>query len=263
MPGGEEPTRQVEPTPSLLRAAAVSKKAPQPSGPVETESAMMRAYKSNKGAVIAVFALIAVAAAAGTYLFVRKPAEPEPPKVAVAPPPPEVTQPPAVPAKKVRRKRGPHREEPMTVASTKVKAKVDSGGALPRKKVETDSKSKSTAPPPEDLPNQATPLTEEEMKQQAEASIDADGVRFVVKQHMPQVRACYERAFKDSAPAGRVEIAFAIGPDGMAKRVRTDENTMGSDQLAKCLEQKVKEWTFPRPVGGDYELIYPFVFQGS
>jgi hypothetical protein len=22
----------------------------------------------------------------------------------------------------------------------------------------------------------------------------------------------------------------------------------------------VREWQFPRPVGGDYELIYPFVF---
>jgi hypothetical protein len=283
LPGGEEPTRQMEPTPSLLRAAAVSKKkGPTPSGPVETESAMMRAYKSNKGIVIAIFSLIAVGAAAVTYFVVRKPAPVEPPKVAEAPTtaPPEVT-PPAPPAvAKKRRKRGPHREEPMTVekigkpgqpaktpAPSKPIAKVDSGGALPRKKVETDSKPVATnnshKPPPEDLPNEAVPLTEEEMKQQAEASIDADGVRFVVKQHMPQVRACYERAFKESSPGGRVEIAFAIGPDGLAKRVRTDENTTGSDQLGKCLEQKVKEWTFPRPVGGDYELIYPFVFQGG
>jgi hypothetical protein len=98
------------------------------------------------------------------------------------------------------------------------------------------------------------------MKQEAEASIDADGVRFVVKSHLSQVHACYERAFKESSPGGRVEIGFAITTGGAATRVRTEANTTGSDSLASCLEARVKSWQFPRPVGGDYELIYPFVF---
>jgi hypothetical protein len=145
-----------------------------------------------------------------------------------------------------------------------------SKGGLPHKSSGTDSRATNDAPtatpPPldEEGVTESTPLTEEELKSQAEASIDADGVRFVVKTHGAQVRACYERVFKESSPGGRVEIGFAINTDGRAVRVKTETNTTPSDQLGKCLEQRVKEWQFPRPVGGDYELIYPFVFsQGS
>ncbi|MGZ3425197.1 MAG: AgmX/PglI C-terminal domain-containing protein, partial [Polyangia bacterium] len=88
----------------------------------------------------------------------------------------------------------------------------------------------------------------------------ADSVRFVVRAHLPQVRACYGRAFKDSSPGGTVEIGFAIDPAGHAKSVRTETNTTDSEGLAHCLEARVREWQFPKPVGGDYELIYPFVF---
>jgi hypothetical protein len=104
------------------------------------------------------------------------------------------------------------------------------------------------------------PSTEAEQKQEAEAQLDAESVRLVVRQHLPQVRACYGRAFKDASPGGTVEIGFAIDGNGRAKNVRTETNTTDSEGLAHCLEQRVKEWQFPRPVGGDYELIYPFVF---
>jgi hypothetical protein len=85
-------------------------------------------------------------------------------------------------------------------------------------------------------------------------------VRLVVRHHLPQVRACYGRAFKDGSPGGTVEIGFAIDPSGRAQNVRTETNTTDSVELARCLEARVREWQFPRPVGGDYELIYPFVF---
>ena len=47
---------------------------------------------------------------------------------------------------------------------------------------------------------------------------------------------------------------------GRARNVRTERNSTDSEPLARCLETRVKEWQFPRPVGGDFELIYPFVF---
>jgi hypothetical protein len=119
--------------------------------------------------------------------------------------------------------------------------------------VQHETTGESGAPPP-------PPRSEADDKQEAEAGVDADSVRFVVKQHLPQVRACYGRAFKDASPGGTVEIGFAIDAAGHAKNVRTETNTTDSEQLAHCLETRVREWQFPRPVGGDYELIYPFVF---
>jgi hypothetical protein len=105
----------------------------------------------------------------------------------------------------------------------------------------------------------ATP-DESTQKSSAEAALDADSIRLVVRQHLPQVRACYNRAFKDTSPGGTVEIGLAIDHTGRAQNVRTETNTTDSPDLARCLETRVREWQFPRPVGDDYELIYPFVF---
>jgi hypothetical protein len=271
LPGGQEPTTNMQPTPSLLRAAALSKKPTPPSddrkkpaktGPVETDSALMRTVK--RPAMWPLLVGVALAAAGLAYLLAsRRP--PPPPASAVVPPPASpapvaAIPPPAAPPPKKRVRA--HRAEPVQIA-TKVK-KGSSGSSLPHKTVATESKPMKVDPEGTsaaltgDAPEET--LSEEDQKKQAQASIDADGVRFVVKSHLSQVHACYERAFKDSSPGGRVEIGFAIGSDGTAKRVRTEANSTGSDPLANCLEGRVKSWQFPRPVGGDYELIYPFVF---
>jgi hypothetical protein len=295
---GEMPTRGMNVTPSMLRAQpkGPQPKGPQASGVVETDSAMMRAFRRHRAPVIVTLVLLAGGAGAGAFLLLRR--EPAKPVVAQAPPAapppaaPEASAPPAAPpaTKSVRHSRGPHRAEPVTVgkggkiiASTAPATKPPretKGGALPHKSGPTDSKPiaeapKATAPAPvvdnatsrnavgavvNDGVEEATPMTEAEQKQQAEASIDADGVRFVVKAHIAQVHACYGRAFKESSPGGRVEVAFAIDKDGKAVRVRTEANTTESEPLARCLESRIREWQFPRPVGGEYELIYPFQF---
>jgi TonB family protein len=83
----------------------------------------------------------------------------------------------------------------------------------------------------------------------------------VIQRHLAQVHTCYSRAFKDSSPGGRVEIGFTVNAEGRAEQVRTETNSTDSQPLARCLEERIREWQFPRPVGGAVELIYPFVFQ--
>jgi hypothetical protein len=276
LPGGEEPTRGMNVTPGMLRPVA---KAPATTGPVETDSAMMRAFRRHRAPVVVVLMLLGAGAAAGAFFLLRR--EPKPAPTVAAPPPPTPSAPIATPppTKPVRHSRGPHRADALTLdkhgkilapkEAAKPPRETKSTG-LPHKTVATDSKAAETpgtkpvAPNPvNDTVEEATPQTEAEMKQEAEARIDADGVRFVVKAHIAQVHACYGRAFKDSSPGGRVEVGFAIDKDGKATRVRTETNSTDSEQLGKCLEQRIKEWQFPRPVGGDYELIYPFVFSAG
>src|SRR5205823_1113957 len=128
-------------------------------------------------------------------------------------------------------------------APVAVKARATASGGLPHKEVATDSKS-LTMPTVqhETTTESAPPPTAAEEKQEAEAGVDADSVRLVVRQHLPQVRACYGRAFKDASPGGTVEIGFAIDANGRAKDVRTETNTSDSEGLAHCLEQRVREW---------------------
>ena len=271
LPGGDEKTRQMEPTPSLLRAAAIS---------VRKKAAGKNGRAVGLPLVLAML-VVAVGGGLGGFFIVRAhrrstahhrpPAAPVAVVPAVAPSPAPLAAspkppPPSSPKTLVRKNKQGKRAHVLTSAPVPVKARASSKGGLPHKQVATDSKplamptvqhettGQSGAPAP------AAPPSEADDKQEAEASVDGDSVRFVVRQHLPQVRACYGRAFKDASPGGTVEIGFAIDPGGRAKNVRTETNTTDSEQLAHCLEARVREWQFPRPVGGDYELIYPFVF---
>lgn len=268
LPGGDDKTRQMEPTPSLLRAAAISVK--------------KQGGRKRRGVGLPlVLGMLFVAIAGGLSAFFivrarvkkRSAADSRPPAAPVAVAPPIVKTPsaapsgqpaaPAPPKTLVRKNKAGKRAHVIASAPVPVKARATSSGGLPHKQVATDSKpltmptvqhettGESGAPPP---------ASEADEKQEAQAGVDADSVRFVVKQHLPQVRACYGRAFKDASPGGTVEIGFAIDAAGHARNVRTETNTTDSEQLAHCLETRVREWQFPRPVGGDYELIYPFVF---
>lgn len=166
------------------------------------------------------------------------------------------------------RERRQHRIESPTMVPRPVGTR---SRALPHKMTPAASPAgnpKAAAPPPapaaplETAPAE-TRVPEDDEKSRAEAAVESEGIRFVVKAHLPQVHACYERAFKDSSPGGRVEIALVIGADGRATQVRTELNTTDSELLARCLEGRMREWRFPRPVGGEYEIIYPFVFAPS
>lgn len=300
LPDGEVATREMQVSPEMLRAAGKSTgvaseaskqakptdEASAPTGGEPSDSMIMRSFRRRPW--VGALALVGIALAAGTGVFfaTHRPGAPPPASGTLAPPvavdPPNGTS--TAPPPKTSKKRGPRKLAAETVGKGVVDGSKD--GPLPKKGVATDSKAapsattssgSSAAPtggkgsatatkpslPDEDLPSEATPMTEEELKQQEEARLNADQVRYVVKQHLSQVRACYERQFKQESPGGRVEVSFAIGTDGKARRVRTDLNTTGSEPFARCIEGLVAGWTFPRPVGGEFELTYPFVFSSG
>ena len=295
LPGGADATRQMQPTPSLLRAAAVSVKG-KSTGPAEPKSTGSGAPAPRRSRVPLVLAMlfVAVAGGLGAFFIVRARVKRQPSAVSRQPSaqtaeapaavrptssaaptaatPTAAPQTKAAPKMLVRRDKAGKRAHVIASAPVAVKARKSAPGGLPHKQVATDSK----ALPPAGKPSLAMPTAPHESagepaaatpapseaadKEEAEAGIDAGSVRLVVQQHLPQVRACYGRAFKDASPGGTVEIGFAIDPTGRAKNVRTETNTTDSESLAHCLETRVREWQFPRPIGGDYELIYPFVF---
>jgi hypothetical protein len=286
LPGSDEATRQMSPTPSLLRAAALSiKKGGKPSRK-PTPPGKPRARRSPIPLILGMI-VVAVGGGLGAFFFVRSRVHHKPKTaVAVATPAPAPTVPapaPAAaapqpvaaapvaktpPAPLVRKSKTGKKAHVIASAPVPVKAHKQhlAPGALPHKEFATDSKplppstpatppKASAAPMPtvqHESSESSVPATEGEQKQQAEATLDADSVRFVVRQHLPQVRACYSRSFKDSSPGGAVEIGFAIDPNGHAKNVRTETNTTDSEPLAHCLEQRLRERKFPRPLGGDY-----------
>lgn len=97
---------------------------------------------------------------------------------------------------------------------------------------------------------------------QLRGQLDGESVRMVVRHHLPQIQACYERALKGQrALAGVVEIRLVISGEGRVKRADVDRNSTGHEGLGKCIAYTMSRWRFPRPVGGvEIEVIYPFSF---
>ncbi|HEX4460450.1 MAG TPA: AgmX/PglI C-terminal domain-containing protein [Polyangia bacterium] len=311
--GDDAATRQVEPTPSLMRAMALSKRRERQASRWWIAVGMIVVALTGGTAAFFVVRLHKQAHQRPQTLVAQEPEpvdEPAPATPVNVPPvaAPQPLVPPAIakaqPAKPPASKAPamaktiapkPHQPKPARaivasgpthLAAPKLpRTAMPAGNGLPHKAVRTDSQSiaqltakqqkqaklaqrdQATAPPNPALqmPTAAHETTMEasgaqDDREEARASLDADGVRFVVKAHLPQVRACYGRVFKDASPGGTVEVGFSIDGNGRAQNVRTERNSTDSEPLARCLETRVREWQFPRPVGGDFDLIYPFVF---
>jgi TonB family protein len=105
---------------------------------------------------------------------------------------------------------------------------------------------------------------EADSAEQVRATLDADSVRMVVSHHMPQVRACYDRALKQQETIrGTVEVKFEVSAKGRVGSATVHRNTTGHAGLGACIANAIKGWRFPRPVGGDVTFIYPFVFSSG
>ena len=105
------------------------------------------------------------------------------------------------------------------------------------------------------------PATPEENMERFRASLNAESVRMVIKHYLPQLRVCYERASKKGAfGGGVVEVQFVVGTSGSVSHAQVIRNSTGSKELGTCIAGAFKRWRFPRPVGGEMEFIYPFVF---
>ena len=94
--------------------------------------------------------------------------------------------------------------------------------------------------------------------------LDTVVVDAVVKRHLAQLRHCYEReVLWRPGIAGRVTIAFTIGPDGLTKSSRVSSSSAESPQLEGCLTERFKKMRFPAPKNGvDVPVELPFVIEG-
>ena len=124
--------------------------------------------------------------------------------------------------------------------------------------------SPDVAPPAKPAPAKEPPVrpaSPAENMEQFRASLNADSVRMVIKHYLPQLRVCYERASKKGAfGGGVVDIQFTVSSEGKVSIARVVRNSTGSKDLGSCIAAAFKRWRFPRPVGGEMEFIYPFVF---
>jgi hypothetical protein len=92
---------------------------------------------------------------------------------------------------------------------------------------------------------------------QAMGDLDKAVIRRIVKNRMPELRACYDQALaRDASLAGTVMTQFFITPSGTV----ASSNASGvNPDLAACFARVIKATAFPKPKGGGgVQVNYPF-----
>lgn len=95
--------------------------------------------------------------------------------------------------------------------------------------------------------------------------IDKEIVRRVVREHLAEVRFCYERELQRRADlGGRVVSQFLISGKGQVVSAAIASSTMNDAAVESCISQAVRRWSFPAPEGGGVVMVsYPFVLRSA
>lgn len=93
-------------------------------------------------------------------------------------------------------------------------------------------------------------------------SLDRGVIRQVIRDHVGDLRGCYERELATSPTlAGTVAVKFNVSSNGRVGSSEVARSTVDNRALEQCVAMRVRGWTFPRPNGGPVSFTYPFTFR--
>jgi TonB family protein len=94
-------------------------------------------------------------------------------------------------------------------------------------------------------------------------SLDKELIRKVIRDHMGQIRFCYESQLsKFPKLSGKVAIKFVINADGKVVTSNVAQSTMSNAEVENCMAGRVRTWQFPKPKGGGVVIVtYPWNFK--
>lgn len=96
-------------------------------------------------------------------------------------------------------------------------------------------------------------------------SLDKEIIRRVIKEHMQQIRYCYEKELiRSPGLFGKVATQFTISAAGTVQSAEVSQSTMNNPEVERCITSKIRTWVFPKPKGGGVVIVkYPFIFKTS
>lgn len=86
-------------------------------------------------------------------------------------------------------------------------------------------------------------------------------VKRVIDQHLSEISYCYETALMSNpAIMGRIVFEWKILMTGRVGQVRIVASSINSHEVHNCIKAAIQTWQFPKPVGTEVVVSYPFVF---
>jgi len=94
-----------------------------------------------------------------------------------------------------------------------------------------------------------------------EGGMSREMVKRVIDQHLDEITYCYETALMSNPSIlGRMVFEWKILKNGRVGEIRIVASSVNSNQIHGCIKSAIKSWQFPKPVGTEVVVSYPFVF---
>jgi hypothetical protein len=95
--------------------------------------------------------------------------------------------------------------------------------------------------------------------------MDKEAIRRVIREHIREIRSCYERELQKSPELyGKLILEWDIEEEGRVSRVSVKSNALGNATVASCIMTRLKTWKFPDPPKDQIgRVVYPFVFSSQ
>jgi hypothetical protein len=94
-----------------------------------------------------------------------------------------------------------------------------------------------------------------------EGGMSRELVKRVIDQHLDEITYCYEMALMSNPSIlGRIVFEWKILMDGRVGEIRIVASSVNSTEIHDCIKSSIKSWQFPKPVGAEVVVSYPFVF---
>jgi len=117
------------------------------------------------------------------------------------------------------------------------------------------------APPMDSVIRPPVPRVQEALVNTTGATLDPAIIRRVLRQHLNEVRYCYERALQQKPTlAGRVTLKFEIGKGGTVTSCSVQQH-LNDQAVGDCMCARLRGWRFPAPEGGNTTVTYTWTFQ--
>jgi hypothetical protein len=94
--------------------------------------------------------------------------------------------------------------------------------------------------------------------------LSKEQINRVVQANRAAIKYCFESALQHEPHlAGALNAQWRIDRNGLVTTVRVAKSTLGSPKVEGCVLRQIKRWQFPKPDGGEVDVVYPFLFRGN
>jgi hypothetical protein len=103
----------------------------------------------------------------------------------------------------------------------------------------------------------------EDTESVVEGGLDREVIAAVIRDHLGQVRYCYERQLAASPDLyGKLKVRFTIDANGEVDSQSVSQTTLKNSLIEDCILRRIATWKFPKPKGGTKVIVsYPFLFK--